>query len=383
MAPNDPDAPPSQVEWHRLLLDLAGRMPDDLISEARTWVAQGQLAEAAQGIAYAAASGGVPVTDAHAALLARTLHVAGEDSDALAHLERAGAEHVPPFEMAPANPAVLHEHGDAIPASLDLTGGYEGVAGPDDIDRAAVAAAGREPDIIGVWRAWRFPAGRSRWPEPKRIYLVTVRPELADAVDEQTGAAPVAALTDRLQSALVTAGETSPQVEVSGEGDDLPVYQRLARGYAALLWASSDRPEIRLARVFDRVDPLTGPRFEPDRPRITDQTEREQVEAYLLGGTVLLYTTALMDDVVDPDRTGRVPMSFRTDGTWIWTDTVHYYLAAHRFAPDPDLLAHIRDQGYQVPVPDSVALHRAMAVLQAPQQEPVWAVGGAAAPSGA
>ncbi|WP_327000705.1 hypothetical protein OHA72_37020 [Dactylosporangium sp. NBC_01737] len=387
MAPDDLDVPPSQVEWHRLLLGLAGRLPDDLISEARTWVAQGRLAEAAQGIAYAAATGGVPVSDAQAALLARTLRAAGEDSDALAQLDRADVELMPPFEMAPANAAVLHEHGDAIPATLDLTGGHDEVAGPDGIDVAAVAAAGREPEIIGLWRAWRFPTGQSRWPAPKRIYLATVRPGLATAVDERTGAAPVAALTDRLQAALLTAGETSPQVEVSGEGDDLPVYQRMARACAALLWTSSARPGIRLARVFDRVDAGSGPRFEPDHPRLTDQTEREQVQAYLLGGTVLLYTTALMDDVVEPANTGRVPMSFRTDGAWIWTDTVHYYLATHLLAPDADLLTHIRNQRFEVPVPDSVALHRAMAVLQAPQPEPVWTVGGAdpqaAAPSGA
>jgi hypothetical protein len=36
-----------------------------------------------------------------------------------------------------------------------------------------------------------------------------------------------------------------------------------------------------------------------------------------------------------------VPTSFRTDGEWIWTDTVAYYLQQHGMAPDEELVAHI------------------------------------------
>jgi hypothetical protein len=101
------------------------------------------------------------------------------------------------------------------------------------------------------------------------------------------------------------------------------------------------------------------------------------VVEYLYAGEPLLVTTAQMDDVVDPERGNSVPMNFRTDGTWIWTDTTTYYLEQHRMAPDTDLLEHIRSVRYRMPALDGVALHRAMAVLQAPSEdEPVWTYGG-------
>jgi hypothetical protein len=84
-------------------------------------------------------------------------------------------------------------------------------------------------------------------------------------------------------------------------------------------------------------------------------------------------TTATFTDVVDPARGAVVPMSFRTDGVWIWTDTVTYYLAEHGMAPDAELLRHIEDRGTAPSDVDAVALHRAMAVLTSPQEsEPVW-----------
>jgi hypothetical protein len=62
-----------------------------------------------------------------------------------------------------------------------------------------------------------------------------------------------------------------------------------------------------------------------------------------------------MGDVVDPEAGSVVPMSFRTDGTWIWTDTVEYYLSRHQLAPDAELITHIEAQiasGQAVPDPD-------------------------------
>ncbi len=154
------------------------------------------------------------------------------------------------------------------------------------------------------------------------------------------------------------------------------MYQRMAWAYAALLFTSTNRPQVRSVRAYDGVDPQSGPWFDSDHPRLTDQSERERDMAYLRHGEILLHTTALLDDVVDRDRTGRVPASFRTDGTWIWTDSVPYYLAEHMLSPDPEFLGHIREQDYRPPVVDSVALHRAMAALTAPQKEAVWTASG-------
>ncbi|GHF63809.1 hypothetical protein GCM10018790_47160 [Kitasatospora xanthocidica] len=139
------------------------------------------------------------------------------------------------------------------------------------------------------------------------------------------------------------------------------------------------RDGFRLAAVFDVVDPVTGPGFAPDRPRLEPGEEREAVARYLRTGAAVLLTTMLMDDVVEPDRRGVVPMGFRTDGRWIWTDTVTYYLEEYGLAPDPELLAHVRAQGDGPwAEPEPAVLERAVSFVLTPPEEteePVWTVG--------
>lgn len=81
----------------------------------------------------------------------------------------------------------------------------------------------------------------------------------------------------------------------------------------------------------------------------------------------------MMDDVVDRERGAIVPTNFRTDGAWVWTDTVTYYLEQHHLAPDPDLLEHIRVADGPPARADSVALGRALEALTPPADaRPVW-----------
>jgi hypothetical protein len=136
---------------------------------------------------------------------------------------------------------------------------------------------------------------------------------------------------------------------------------------------------FRLAVVFDTVDPVTGPAFAEDHPRLADGPERAAVADYLRWGPHVLMTPMLMDDVLDPGRGGVVPMNFRTDGEWIWTDTITYYLDEYGLAPEPGLLAHIRarmDEQRLEPAPE--VLEGAVAFIltpPAPDDEPVWNVG--------
>ncbi|MEE1788483.1 hypothetical protein PUR71_37125 [Streptomyces sp. SP17BM10] len=136
---------------------------------------------------------------------------------------------------------------------------------------------------------------------------------------------------------------------------------------------------FRLAAVFDAVDPVTGPGFAPDRVRLPEGPARQAVLRYLRDGAAVLLTPTLMDDVVDPARRGVVPLGFRTDGQWIWTDTVTYYLETHGLAPEPGLLAHVRAQGDgPCPQPGREVLERATAFVLAPpqpEQRTVWTVG--------
>ncbi|MDH6143819.1 MULTISPECIES: hypothetical protein [Kitasatospora] len=135
-------------------------------------------------------------------------------------------------------------------------------------------------------------------------------------------------------------------------------------------------PQFRLAAVFDRVDPVSGPGFAEDHPRLAEGGDRTAVTAYLRAGAPVLLTPMLADDVVEPERGGVVPMGFRTDGEWIWTDTVSYYLEEYGIAPEPGLLAHVRAKDGVLPVaPDAGVLAAAVSFVLTPTDEPVWSVG--------
>jgi hypothetical protein len=100
-------------------------------------------------------------------------------------------------------------------------------------------------------------------------------------------------------------------------------------------------PPFKIARVFDFAKPDTGPGFHRGHRVVTDSSERDRMLAYLTSGTPVLTSMARARDVLNPDAGEVVPTSFRTDGEWIWTDTVAYYLEQHGMAPDEELAAHI------------------------------------------
>jgi hypothetical protein len=120
-------------------------------------------------------------------------------------------------------------------------------------------------------------------------------------------------------------------------------------------------PAMPVARVFDGLEPGTDePYFASDHPVVQDAAERERLATYLKAGRPILSTSAHQIDRVDRSRGEVVPLTFRTDGAWIWTDTVTYYLEAHGLAPDPELGAHIARSGYTCPAVDDATARRAL-----------------------
>jgi hypothetical protein len=120
--------------------------------------------------------------------------------------------------------------------------------------------------------------------------------------------------------------------------------------------------DFKVAKVFDFSDPVSGPGFAPDHPVISDPAERDRLLEYLRGGALALMSTQRMNDVLDADAPAAVPVNFFTDGEWIWTDTIEYYLSHHGLAPDPELATHIDvmwSQGRLVPGADEDTAVRA------------------------
>ncbi|WP_436535625.1 hypothetical protein [Actinoplanes sp. HUAS TT8] len=216
--------------------------------------------------------------------------------------------------------------------------GHRDLTGIDQSD-PVLARLSAEPDLLGVWCVLR--------PGPERIVLA----EVGDTAD------PV-----RLAAAALDAGRGAvAAVEVFRSGTSLPDYQRAALGAATLMWAAEARPP-ELVPVFDGVDDAGGPRFEADHP-ILDEAERAGVAAYLYQADPVLLTTALAADVVDPARGEVVPLTYRTDGRFIWPDAAGYYAGEHGLAPFGPLLAAIRSADHRPPATTMVDRLRAEAAL--------------------
>jgi hypothetical protein len=119
--------------------------------------------------------------------------------------------------------------------------------------------------------------------------------------------------------------------------------------------------QIQVARLFDGIHPDAGPYFSAARERVADEAERARLAGFLAGGAGLLHTTARDRDRLDTRLGRRVPMGFRTDGVWVWSTGLGYYLLRHEMAPDPDFYRYIRVRGYRCQTPDHA---RVLAVLE-------------------
>jgi hypothetical protein len=345
---------PFTAELHDALLRVAGWLPDDVLAAARGHLAAGDATAVARMLAFAGLRTVLPLIDDDLDVLADLLEADGVDPGRLPVA-------LPDGEI----PALLWRFSEDPPedAGTDVDGAALVAAMAED-DLVATLAA--EPGLRGLWRAWRQTIDGSPYPSPRPVYVVEVD-------DRAEGAGEGAALAGRLQERLVAAGERDPQVEIVSTRLDPPLYQRAARAGGKVLWAAAGERKIIVARIFDAVDPETGPSFAEDHPRITDETERARILAYLEAGAELLATTGTLTDVVDPARGDVAPMNFRTDGAWVWTDTVTYYLREHHLAPDPELLRYIEAADGPPPPPDTVALNRALAALTpSADSEPVW-----------
>ncbi|WP_194893000.1 hypothetical protein [Catenulispora pinisilvae] len=342
---------------HEMLLRLAGRIADKALADARSLLAAEGPTAPAPLIARAVADARATLTPEDHALLLRSLAEAGADSAVLDGVATEPGVPAPAFLFAPAPMSVLREIGERVSASLDLTFGSDAMLSgdlTDALDEAAEAAADEIKGLVGLWRTWRFAPDGGDDPAPRRVYLAEVRPDTAP----WTAAA-------ELQQVLTAHGETDPQVETFASWRPVPPYQAQARSYSALLWAAAPGRPFNSAKVFDTIDEATGiGAFDQAHPVLEDD-ERAVVLEYLDAGIALAVTDGRIDDVLDPGRRGSVPLSLRTDGEWIWTDTVRYYLEEHWLAPDPDLLTHIKEQDVAQPdTLDGVVVFRALTHLQ-------------------
>jgi hypothetical protein len=109
--------------------------------------------------------------------------------------------------------------------------------------------------------------------------------------------------------------------------------------------AGSDKPTaLRQATVMPGQRDSTGSLVTPERYTGADRTD---LVSYLRGAPELAHGMGFERDPYDPS--GLIPLSLRTDGEWVWPDALAYYLDRHGFAPEADLVMHIRHRAYRLP----------------------------------
>ena len=110
---------------------------------------------------------------------------------------------------------------------------------------------------------------------------------------------------------------------------------------------SSAAPEaLRRAKVFDGRDEDGSPLVW--RQGLTSVDEIMRIVGYLKSAPTVLFGRGFESDAWSPEDPPAVPRTFSTDGTWIWSGAVTYYLQKYGMPPEADLLAHIRARNYAV-----------------------------------
>ncbi|MFF9018091.1 hypothetical protein ACF09C_34680 [Streptomyces sp. NPDC014870] len=123
--------------------------------------------------------------------------------------------------------------------------------------------------------------------------------------------------------------------------------------------------EFKRARLFDGVDPESGPYFDGSRPRIADPVERERLLAFLSeGGVVIERAAGFAQDQLDASKGRVVPIATVTDRAWIWTLAHAYYLEQHGVAPDAEFYAYIKSRDYQADRPEKELQDAALEFLR-------------------
>ncbi|SCL13178.1 hypothetical protein [Micromonospora inyonensis] len=350
---------------HALLLRLAGSLPDRVLTDARDALAAGRRLEVVQAVAFEAVSQPLQLDADEIAALREELALSGGDIDLGLALEELRGERPPtPWQFLSDLPTTQEE---LVSMVLPQDRTADPVDLLDPIDQALLAAASAIPTVRAVWRAWRMPSTARPWQDPLRVVVVSV--------DDTSDALP--ATSAQLRQAMVEAGDDEAQVEVCWAGVEAPHYQTLARSSGSLLWAARPATPVATARLFDGVDPVRGPWFATNRPVVSDATERDNLLDALRGGVVIAWSSAAMPDILAPDRGDVVPMHLRTDGTWLWSEAVGYYLEHYGLEPDPQLVAHLTGGGPVEPL-DEISVHRALVHLCRPDPDAVvWSPSGA------
>jgi len=181
------------VRLHDLLLSMAGRVDDAALSQAREFLAVGELDRAVEMLVGTLVAGGIPVLPDERAAITWALHEVRSDASL--------TDRLPVVEMLPFLRHRFTSETDPV----------------SDIADALARAVSVLPDVRSVRAVWRSsPTGSTPGPLPQRVVLVDIGPQ---------GFAPATAY--RIDSVLRKAGIRAA-VEVLTTGTQVSEYHAAA-----------------------------------------------------------------------------------------------------------------------------------------------------------
>jgi hypothetical protein len=108
-----------------------------------------------------------------------------------------------------------------------------------------------------------------------------------------------------------------------------------------------------------------GPLHRSAQRPATWQRDRDPMLAYLRAGRLVRAARSLAVDDLDPERPAAVPITFQTDGCWVWSGAIAYYAEHHDIPVDPELIEHARRRGFAVGEVSAAEATEALAALDA------------------
>ncbi|MFD4641060.1 SseB family protein [Lentzea sp. NPDC058436] len=133
--------------------------------------------------------------------------------------------------------------------------------------------------------------------------------------------------------------------------------QQTGRVHALLPREPEVAAPLELVRAFDVVEDGKGVWYRP----MIGAREKYLLLQYLDSAPVVLSSRGSANDLFSgAERV--VPLAFRTDGRWVWPESVAHYLREHEIPPSTALVDHIRQHRYECPVVTENAKARAAAL---------------------
>ncbi|MFE6862800.1 hypothetical protein [Nocardia sp. NPDC057668] len=116
---------------------------------------------------------------------------------------------------------------------------------------------------------------------------------------------------------------------------------------------------MRLAPVYDGRDARGRPFAKRDA--VAPEVVNDLLEYLESAPLVLAARSFGADEFVPADVD--VPLTFRTDGVWIWGGVVAHYLRKHGLPPAPELVSHIVSRNFEVGTVDEAAKKSAVQMV--------------------